>query len=135
MQDIVIKTPTTSPWGAVQHSERFAPGCVAVSTAGHGGLKIADHFNRMLPAAARQAAQHHAGGGWYEEDCAWSVPVYFLAPLIGFSTEKQKLAFETLKAWYPDIAKLSKIAVQTDLNLYVQPASSTMLIAKPPIKQ
>src|SRR4051794_1640047 len=55
--------PVHSPWGEVQPATRFADGIYSVSTAGHGGFKVSDEFNKLIPEPFR------ADGGWYEEDC------------------------------------------------------------------
>ena len=64
--------PLHSPWGAVQHGERLVDGVFFVSTAGHGGIKLSQARNALIPDVFRRE------GGWYEEDCDWAIPMYFL---------------------------------------------------------
>lgn len=66
-------TPTSasSPWGAVQTSDELAPGVLAVSTAGHGGLKLSAERNRAVHPALRQS------NGWYEEDDEANIVAHF----------------------------------------------------------
>src|SRR5271165_6274308 len=61
------EAPTNSPWGKVDHTEELAPGIWSVSTPGHGGLKLSTQRNGMMPPYMKRA------GGWYEEDCEWSL--------------------------------------------------------------
>ena len=55
--------PTSSPWGPVQHHDVLAEGIVFVSTASHGGIKLAEPRIAEMPSAERKAS------GWYEVDC------------------------------------------------------------------
>jgi hypothetical protein len=58
---------TYGPWGYIQSAREIAEGIWRIDTPGHGGLKLARAQNAMMPAGARTA------GGWYEEDCEWSL--------------------------------------------------------------
>lgn len=64
--------PTNSPWGAVQTAREICPGAWDVSTEGHGGIKLDRRLNAKMPPCAR------SDGGWYEEDCEWSLPIMCL---------------------------------------------------------
>jgi hypothetical protein len=79
--------PLHSPWGAVQHGERLADGVFFVSTAGHGGIKLDRARNALVPEVFRKE------GGWYEEDCDWAIPMYFLE----LKPEKKDLALQTMR--------------------------------------
>jgi hypothetical protein len=88
--------PVNSPWGEVQHATRFVDGIYSVSTAGHGGFKVSDEFNRLIPEPFR------ADGGWYEEDCDWAAVVFFIQVPFrenGKITETIKAARSTLRVW------------------------------------
>lgn len=84
-----------SPWGTIQIASPIQPlqdGIAAVSTASHGGVKLDRKANAKIPAYCRRS------GGWYEEDCEWSIPFVVL----GLGTEKQQeSAYATFKNWYP----------------------------------
>ncbi len=82
--------PLHSPWGAVQHGEKLADGVFFVSTAGHGGIKLDRARNALIPDVFRRE------GGWYEEDCDWAIPMYFLE----LKLEKKELALETMRNWH-----------------------------------
>lgn len=77
------QAPTSSPWGTVQHSRRFAEGIWFVSTSSHGGYWLSPQ---------RQAELHQVdslkdfGPQWLEEDCEACL-VYLRWP--GFSTDEQ----------------------------------------------
>jgi len=96
--------PTRSPWGPVQTSKELAPGIWQVTTAGHGGIKLSRERNAGVPKYMR------AEGGWYEEDCQWSI-VAVVHP-IGFQRScptkddpfrcEMDVAYSTLKNWYPE---------------------------------
>lgn len=95
----------SSPWGKVQDSEMLTPFLGNVSTAGHGGLKVSPEYNKKIPSIFRKQ------NGWYEEDCAWAIPMYFLMQDIALEalpgkidylakTEREGIALKTLKQWY-----------------------------------
>jgi hypothetical protein len=71
-----------SPWGQVQHSEKFDVGISSVSTAGHGGIRVSKRYaERHLSVAARRRAEFYAGYYWFEEDCDWAIPAFELPHL------------------------------------------------------
>jgi hypothetical protein len=87
-----LKTGSKTPWGKAQTVKTVIPGIISVTTAGHGGIKVAKALNDTIPVIARKA------DGWYEEDCEWAIvalcfPVAF--------TCSQKLAAATCKNYYP----------------------------------
>jgi uncharacterized protein DUF7007 len=82
--------PLHSPWGAVQHGEKLADEDFFVSTAGHGGIKLAQARNASIPDVFRKE------GGWYEEDCDWAIPMDFLK----LDLAKRDIAIATLKNWH-----------------------------------
>lgn len=94
-----------SPWGKVDYCELLTPFLGSVGTPGHGGLKVSAEYNRKIPAIFRKE------GGWYEEDCAWAIPMYFLQEEIQGNalegqldyinkTVREGVALQTLKQWY-----------------------------------
>ena len=62
-----MKAPKRSPWGTVDGCYEVAPGVLSVSTPSHGGLKLSRSRNAAMPESVRRK------GGWYEEDCEWSL--------------------------------------------------------------
>ena len=99
----MLKTGSHTPWGAAQDVTELAPGIVSVSTASHGGIKVCSTMNKRIPAVFRCA------DGWYEEDCDWAIPFFFLVNEIingGDSFALRAIAAEqprkTLIAWHPD---------------------------------
>jgi hypothetical protein len=95
-----------SPWGKIQDVEYITPWLTFVSTAGHGGYKVDRSHNGVIPEYAR------IKGGWYEEDCAWSIVFSTLESLIketcfDFAKElvnkliDSKAHLETFRNWYP----------------------------------
>lgn len=61
-----------TPWGKAQTKVLITPWMFVVGTAGHGGVKLDRKHNAMIP------KQYRRLGGWYEEDCEISIPLYFL---------------------------------------------------------
>ena len=93
-----------SPWGKVQTKEPIIPNKMfQVHTARHGGIKLDRELNKLVPACMRSK------GGWYEEDCEWSIAFECVKHWITASDcdwAKQTIASgahtETLKRWYPE---------------------------------
>jgi hypothetical protein len=61
-----------SPWGFVQTVQPLGPDAAFVNTASHGGIWVSPEGLARIPAALRSTA--YSGGGWFEEDCDWSIP-------------------------------------------------------------
>jgi hypothetical protein len=94
-----------SPWGRIQGVKPIMPGMAFVSTASHGGVKVAAELNARIPAYMRRP------DGWYEEDCEWAIPFVALegdilsalrckeiqSPMI-----EQREYVPTLCRWFPD---------------------------------
>lgn len=83
-----------SPWGTIDHARDIAPGIVEVATPSHGGIKLDRYRNREVPAAARRK------GGWYEEDCDWSIVALCFPE--AFSEDARTSAEKSAKDWDPD---------------------------------
>jgi hypothetical protein len=73
-----------SPWGPIQHVTPLGAEAVAVSTASHGGVLVAPTALSRIPPPLRFTA--YSQGGWFEEDCDWSIP-YLALGLDRFETE------------------------------------------------
>jgi len=83
-----------SPWGPIQDTTEITEGVSFVSTAGHGGLKLDRKRNAEMPEALRRK------GGWYEEDCEYSLVMVGLPQY--FKPEEVARAHQTAKNWFPD---------------------------------
>lgn len=69
----------STPWGASQHSTQILRGAVFHTTAGHGGVHIAEQLaGRVLSKFVRNRGIKDGSGYWYEEDCDISLPMYEL---------------------------------------------------------
>jgi hypothetical protein len=96
--------PKSSPWGAIQTKRELAPGIWTVSTAGHGGVKLSRQRNAAVPAYMR------AEGGWYEEDCQWSIAAIVhkeaFQRVVTIENRPDKTEYEyaldSFRGWYPD---------------------------------
>lgn len=85
---------TRTPWGTADSSESYGRGIMRYSTPSHGGFHVSVKLNEQVPEYMRNA------GGWYEEDCEWSVVgvVFFDR----FPMPEHRAALETLRHWLPD---------------------------------
>lgn len=83
-----------TPWGQPDTKRIYAEGIVSYSTPGHGGFKVSGGMNRMIPDYMRRR------GGWYEEDCAWSIVVTVFPEKFG--PEEVEMARDSLRNWFPD---------------------------------
>lgn len=95
--------PTDTPWGAADGITILADGIFSVSTSSHGGIKLAPYRNAKIPAIAREP------GGWYEEDCQWSIPfIVFESDILAHGEEYAVRSIRsghhkaTAKNWEPD---------------------------------
>lgn len=88
-----MKLPKYSPWGPIQHSTILGEGIVSVMTARHGGIKLDRKRNAQVP------QEHRSAGGWYEEDCDWSI-VALVFPE-AFDAKALECAHKTAKNWRP----------------------------------
>ncbi len=61
--------PEFSPWGEIQWSDSLIPGMDLVSTASHGGVRVAFDAALLLSPAARKCGFQESGYLWFEEDC------------------------------------------------------------------
>ena len=91
--------PGHAQWGQVQDVDEMAPGIVAASCSGHGGIKLSAQRNKMIPEALRN------DDGWYEEDCEASIVVAFFPEVFDRDGDWQKEmddAIATIKNYFPD---------------------------------
>jgi hypothetical protein len=83
-----------TPWGEPQHIVLLSEDIVSVSTASHGGLKLSDEQNQLIPEYMRNE------DGWYEEDCEWAKVAVVFPPF--FKGPERVSAEKVLKHWFPD---------------------------------
>lgn len=98
-----------SPWGPIQHVTPLGAEAVAVTTASHGGVLVAPQALLRIPPPLRTTAYSH--GGWFEEDCDWSIPYLALGldrfePEPGRGERMRDQARRTLWACHRDHAPL-----------------------------
>ena len=91
-----------TPWGPAQREERVAEGIVFVPTEGHGGYRLSEERNRVIPAPYRSRSR------WYEEDCEQHIVAFYHFDAIARAdderTRDERLAYEdeSLRYWYPN---------------------------------
>lgn len=98
-----------SPWGQIAIVTPLAPGIQCVTTPRHGGIWLdAEHRRRvpdyMLPAS------HGGAGVWWEEDCAFSIPLVVFEDEVraggneaAVSAIDSSLPRDSMRNWFPDI--------------------------------
>lgn len=111
----VVYEGMRTPWGGADSAEVYTfidnrgeigPHAGSVTTPGHGGLKLDRKRNAQIPDYMRHR------GGWYEEDCAFAIPLLVMPGLeeaiwratrdYGKLTldEFRSMVRRTVRAWY-----------------------------------
>lgn len=72
MPKLLVRKGMSTPWGKAETARLIADGVGFVSTSTHGGFKVSAKLNAIIPPYMRSKS------GWYEEDCAWSIPFVVL---------------------------------------------------------
>jgi hypothetical protein len=105
-----------SPWGVIQQSTKLITGASFVSTASHGGLRISKGLYDKFPAPVKAIIEKdqficfYSNYYWFEEDCAFAVPVYFFDTLFEIFKDKYHFAHgkekvkEIILQYMPDFA-------------------------------
>lgn len=88
-----------SPWGEPDHVSKRYPGIFEIGTASHGGFKLSVNMNNRIPMLFRNP------GGFYEEDCEWSIVAIYHPQ--AFTLDEIKKAIEVFK-WQIDNGYLPK---------------------------
>ncbi len=91
----MVNVGSRTPWGPAQHVSKVATGIWVVSTASHGGVKLASEQNNLVPKGARRE------DGWYEEDCDMAIPATLFSGIVS----DVKTAIASLANWNPDAYK------------------------------
>ena len=72
-----------SPWGPVQNEEIINNSVASVSTAGHGGIRVAfDYAIGSLSEEAREVSIRLGDFFYFEEDCNWAIVPWELRTLL-----------------------------------------------------
>ena len=118
IEQLEQKRPSYSPWGQIDHIERYAEGIFQVSTPGHGGLMIRKSVgNKLLSLPARKRAIDYRGWYAYEEDCDWAIAGFELWDQgIRLPRTTREDMIKTLSSWNADY--LEEIGVKPDPESY-----------------
>jgi hypothetical protein len=101
------RPPEITPWGHKQEDWEDGAGFWWVSTSGHGGIYLKPEQSGAIP----ENLKHYSAddeGKWWEEDCAWALPVVCLfskRPEGSLSDEEEYLlerAHPIARNYYPD---------------------------------
>jgi len=85
---------TSTPWGKSDHTHKIAPGITFYGTPSHGGIKVSEKQNQLIPEYMREAS------GWYEEDCDYAKVVAVFPEL--FDDKEREAAKEVFAGYFPD---------------------------------
>jgi hypothetical protein len=96
-----------TPWGESESVEYIAPGLLFVSTASHGGYKVAKESLDVFPKEVLDATFNAQGWiGWFEEDVDWAwVALYFSA---SFPDRAIVAALKILESYKPEVIAENK---------------------------
>jgi hypothetical protein len=106
-----------SPWGMIDDVTSLGPEAVSVTTPSHGGIWVTPAALAKIPEPLR--ATTYSGGGWFEEDCDWSIP-YLALGLHRFDGPQdrqdrvQAAARRTLQTYHASSAALLDAAGSLD---------------------
>lgn len=101
-------------WGRAQFMTEIMRGVRWFSTAGHGGLAVADGVARkFLSPAAYKLGDRANGYVWYEEDSAFSIPFYeqpewaaSIARANGSPVRSKEYWEDVVRRWYPEYFRM-----------------------------
>lgn len=93
----------STPWGRADFEREIAPGIIAVSTPGHGGVGV--NYGtavRKLSQKARDAAIREHGHYWFEEDCDWAIAAHEIDEVQAYFNVSTETVMDTLIRWNPE---------------------------------
>lgn len=110
-----FKTPNlgSSPWGTIQHIEKITRGVAFVSTAGHGGARVAkgtlSKFAVDAELITKLGGSVSGGYVYFEEDCAISLFLFDCPEILKLVAEKRGIdaeeyfqnCRESAQRWFP----------------------------------
>lgn len=70
-----MQTDKLTPWGRADHVEELASGIFLYLNASHGGIWLSPERRKKLKDIPFK--NWLGSGTWFEEDCDWSLPVWF----------------------------------------------------------
>ena len=85
---IILREGLSTPWGQADNIKKLATGIMWVGTPGPGGLAISKALaKKMLSPEAIHEAIEQGSYYWWEEDVAWTVPMYDSEELLNISNK------------------------------------------------
>ena len=99
------RSAPSTPWGKAQTAQNIERGVVFYTTAGHGGLAVANGVaRRKLTPQARAIGEKRGQYYWFEEDVAVDIPMYenedWMKKLAPRVTKKE--LEKTIERYYPE---------------------------------
>ena len=104
---------TSTPWGVAYNVVKCICGVALVATPSHGGFRISKgRAERELSEACRSYGEQMYGYYFFEEDCAYALPLYehpewFIKIYRTGENEisARESAAETIRRWFPEYFK------------------------------
>jgi hypothetical protein len=99
--------PHNTPWGEKQIETEIMPGFVSVDTSGHGGIWLAPEHAAKIPAFLKKFSAD-GRAVWWEEDTAWSLPIFCLLSGTDLAGEHEcyfDTALDAVREYYPGLYK------------------------------
>ena len=107
-EDSVPHEGMDTPWGRADHVSPIIEGMNHIGTPSHGGIKLNQRRNVQIPDYMRR------NGGWYEEDCEWSIPfVVFTSELSQITETQDPHTYRTVSQGEPAKTLLSWFQMDT----------------------
>ena len=100
MKRVTECVTTNTPWGKADLVTRYVKGVNFYTTPGHGGFKLSESVNRLIPVELRRNSFGGLGlKGWYEEDCDAYIVITTFSEY--FTPEEVSNAREALAKYLP----------------------------------
>ena len=87
------------------------PGFVSLHTAGHGGIWLAPEYAARIPAFLKKFSACGTGI-WWEEDTAWSLPMFYFLSGTDLAREHEcyfDTALDAVREYYPGLYKAIRV--------------------------
>lgn len=103
-----------SPWGAIQHEEKFTRGVSQIYTASHGGMKVsknlAEKYPLLMEVIKKSGFSFYQNGYYFfEEDCDFVFPAIIFCDFVYEKKESMNFRkhYPTKDDYKKDLIKLA----------------------------
>jgi hypothetical protein len=77
--NLIPRVGDPSPWGAIEHIERWGSGIYRVYTESHGGIWLSNQRAAEMPAWTRKITAYAPKPNWWEEDAEILIVLHVFA--------------------------------------------------------